>query len=92
MSKDELQEDIGKKRKRMIFRSWHRGTREMDLILGSFADKYVPDFSEDELILYDEILLHSDPDLYNWVTGKEDVPANYMNGVMEKLVAHSLQA
>ena len=70
-------EDLNKKRKRLIFRSWHRGTREMDLLLGSFADKYVPDFDENELELYDELLNHSDPDLYNWITKKETAPANF---------------
>lgn len=88
MDADESLEDIEKTRKRLIFRSWHRGTREMDLIMGSFADQHVPAFSEAELSLYDEILLHSDPDLYNWVTGKEQVPANYENAVMALLLKH----
>jgi len=81
-------EDIEKKRKRMIFRSWHRGTREMDLVMGSFADRHVLDFTEDELSQYDEMLNHSDPDLYNWITGKEDVPANYACDVMSLLLGH----
>lgn len=58
----------------------------MDLILGRFADAHVPDFSNDELRQYDDILQHSDPDLYNWITGQEAVPANFMNGVMEMIV------
>ena len=85
-----MKEDLDKKRKRLIFRSWHRGTREMDLIMGSFADEYVPAFNEEQLSLYDEILMHSDPDLYNWVSGKEDVPANYINEVMERLLIHDV--
>lgn len=89
MSTEETLEDIDTKRKRLIFRSWHRGTREMDLILGSFADLYVPEFSAQDLTLYDEILHHSDPDLYNWISGKEDTPANYRNPVMDKLLAHN---
>lgn len=60
----------------------------MDLIMGSFADRHVPDFSEDELGLYDEILTHNDPDLYSWITGKEAPPANYMNPVLERLLRH----
>ena len=80
--------DSEKERKRLIFRSWHRGTREMDLLLGAFADRYVPGFSVEELVLYGDILQHSDPDLYNWITGKEEVPANYRNDVLEKLLRH----
>ncbi|MEC7029709.1 MAG: succinate dehydrogenase assembly factor 2 [Pseudomonadota bacterium] len=82
------EETIENKRKRLIFRSWHRGTREMDLIMGSFADQNIPQMAEDDLVLYDDILQHPDPDLYNWITGKEDVPANYANAVLDQLIAH----
>lgn len=76
-------------RKCLLYRSWHRGTREMDLILGRFAERHLPGFGPEELALYEQILLHSDPDLYNWVTGVEPVPANYMNSVMTLLLEHS---
>ena len=82
------EETIENKRKRLIFRSWHRGTREMDLIMGSFADQNIPMMEEGDLALYDDILQHPDPDLYNWITGKEDVPANYANAVLDQLIAH----
>ncbi len=78
------------KRKRLIFRSDHRGTKEMDLILGSFAREHVPEFSEDELAQYDEILQENDPNLYNWLTGKENAPANIVSPVFEKLQRHKL--
>ncbi|HOO81962.1 MAG TPA: succinate dehydrogenase assembly factor 2 [Alphaproteobacteria bacterium] len=81
-------ESLENKRKRLIFRSEHRGTKEMDLLLGSFARKYVPDFSEDELSQYDEILKENDPDLYNWITGKNEAPANIMNPVFKRLMKH----
>lgn len=87
MSENETTEN---KRKRLIFRSEHRGMKEMDFIMGSFARKFVPDFSEEDLNLYDEILKENDPNLYNWVTGKEDIPANVSNHVFEKLKAHKL--
>lgn len=80
-------ENIEYKRKRLIFRSWHRGTKEMDLILGRFADAHISGFSEDELNQYEEILNHSDPDLYNWVGGQEAVPENIKTPVLERLVA-----
>jgi antitoxin CptB len=79
-------EDTGNRRKRLIYRSWHRGMREMDLIMGDFADQYVPGFSEAELGQYEEILNLSDPDLYNWITGVEEAPANLVNGVFERLL------
>lgn len=83
-------EQLENKRKRLIFRSMHRGTKEMDLILGSFAQTYVPGFEEKELVQYESILVQSDPDLYNWLTGKEDPPANVRNDIFEKLMVHKL--
>lgn len=76
------------KRKRLKFRSWHRGTRELDLIMGTFADRHLDGLTGAELDLYDQILTHPDPDLYNWITAVEPVPANFMNPVMEKLLRH----
>lgn len=79
-------EDIDIRRKRLIYRSWHRGTREMDLILGRFADKHVGTFSDPELDQYEAILSQSDPDLYDWVTGREEPPANIRTLVLEQLL------
>ena len=58
-TKPDKVETVENKRKRLTFRSWHRGTREMDLLLGSFADKYLPDYSESQLDQYEEILSYS---------------------------------
>lgn len=86
------EEIIKNKRKQLIFRSWHRGTREMDLIMGSFADKHVPDFTEEELQIYEDVLQIPDPDLYDWVTGRKTPPANQLNLVLEKFLDHDFVA
>lgn len=54
--------------KRLTMRSWRRGMKEMDLILGPFADFHLPRLSEDDLDKYEEILEENDQDLYLWVT------------------------
>lgn len=74
-------------RKKLIFRSWHRGTREIDLLLGRFADAHLPGFDVEELRQYEDLLVNSDPDLYNWMTGKEEPPANVRCDVLQKLIA-----
>ncbi len=56
--------------------------------MGTFADRYIAGLTESELDLYEEILTYPDPDIYNWVTGLEQMPANFMNSVMEKLLQH----
>ncbi len=82
-------ETIENKRRRLIFRSDHRGTKEMDLIMGSFARANVPEFSENELIEYDELLCNNDPDLYNWITKKEEPPQEVASmSAFQKLMEH----
>ena len=80
--------DDNKRRQRLKFRSWHRGTREMDLLLGSFADAYLDGFAPEELSQYEAIMEESDPDLYNWITGAGAVPRDKDSEVMRKLCAH----
>jgi antitoxin CptB len=62
-------------RRRLRYRSWHRGTREADLILGRFADAHLVGFSAEQLDRYGALLENSDPDIYNWLIGRSPVPA-----------------
>lgn len=66
--------DCDSMRRKLIFRSWHRGTREMDLLLGRFADQKVRDFDVAMLQLYGDFLEESDPDIYDWVCGRSAPP------------------
>ena len=76
------------RRQRLRFRSWHRGTNEMDLLMGRFADAHLADFSPLQLDQYEAILHLSDPDVYNWITGVEKVPQEQDSEVMRLLVAY----
>ncbi len=58
------------RRKRLLFRCWHRGTREMDLILGRFADAEIASLTDDELDQFEHLIEVPDPDLYAALTGK----------------------
>lgn len=75
-------------RKMLRFRAWHRGTREMDLLIGSFADLYLAQFSEADLLIFQEILTHQDPDVYDWVIGRATPPVELNSRVMELLCKH----
>lgn len=79
---------LEEKRKQLIFRSWHRGTREMDMIMGRFADAHMADFDEGEIRLYEELLQVPDPDIYEWVCRRSDVPANLRSDVTDKLLEY----
>lgn len=62
--------------RRLRMRSWRRGIKEMDLILGSYADKRLEGLSLDDLETYDLMLSENDQDLYAWVTGQGEPPAH----------------
>ncbi|WP_368187312.1 succinate dehydrogenase assembly factor 2 [Aestuariibius sp. HNIBRBA575] len=63
--------------KRLYMRSIRRGIKEMDLILQSFADAELAGMNDQELDLYEKFLAENDQDLYPWVSGQLDFPAQY---------------
>lgn len=60
----------------------------MDQIMGSFANDYVPRFSEAELDQYEEVLQNSDPELYDWICGRVPPPANKMSDILTQLLSY----
>jgi antitoxin CptB len=68
--------------RRARYRAWHRGTKEMDLLLGGFADEMTPRFDAVQLALFEQILEEADRDLYDWVTGKTPPPAHVDAGLI----------
>ncbi len=77
--------DLDPRRRKILFRSWHRGTREMDLIMGRFADVHIGDFSEAELDDFERLIEVPDRDLFAWVTDKSETPGNYDTSVFRAL-------
>ena len=73
------------RRKRLLFRSWHRGVREMDLVLGQFADAQIDQLSDDELNVYELLLEAPDPEIFKWITGTAETPANYDTPVLRRI-------
>lgn len=79
--------DLSPRRKRLLFQSWHRGTREMDLLMGRFADATVDEWSDTELGEMEELLRVPDPELYRWITGQDDVPQNHRSAILDRVIA-----
>jgi antitoxin CptB len=73
------------RRKRLLFRCWHRGTREMDLILGRFADAEIAGLAEDELAELELLIEMPDPDLYAALTGGALPAEEYAGGLFERI-------
>lgn len=79
--------------KRMRIRSWRRGIKEMDLILGPFSDSQIAGMPADELDLYEALLDENDQDLYPWITarmrGEAAGPEN-LASLLDKIAAFAL--
>jgi antitoxin CptB len=73
------------RRKRLLFRCWHRGTREMDLILGRFADAEIAGLTDDELGQLEHLIEVSDPDLYAALTGGVPLAPPYASGLFDRI-------
>ena len=69
--------------KRMAMRSWRRGTKEMDLILGPYGDANLAGMDEDKLKIYDLLLEENDQDLLPWVLGQFPAPAHLADLIAE---------
>ncbi|WP_071673365.1 succinate dehydrogenase assembly factor 2 [Nioella nitratireducens] len=61
--------------KRLRMRAWHRGTKEMDLLLGGWADAHLDGADDAALDLFERVLNEEDQDLYQWVSGQQPAPA-----------------
>ena len=65
------------RRKMLHFRAWRRGFREIDLILGGFADRHLEVLDEPGLEAFEALLGANDLDVYDWITGAALPPAPY---------------
>lgn len=74
-------------RRRALYRSWRRGTREMDLLMGRFADAEIDRFSDEEFVDFEALIEVPDRDLFAWIAGREATPANYDTAVFRRLKA-----
>ncbi len=75
------------RRKKILFRAWHRGMREMDLIMGRFFEHNADTMSEADLDVFELLIEAPDRDLLAWITNREPVPINYDTEVYRALKA-----
>ena len=83
-----MQETAEARLKRMRMRSWRRGTKEMDLVLGPWADAHLASLGEAELALYDALREENDQDLMAWILGQSAAPAP-IAGLLDRIAAHA---
>lgn len=73
------------RRKRLRYRAWHRGMKEMDLILGRFADERLASMSAEEFHAFEAIIACPDVVLYRWIAGAEPVPAQHDTPLLREI-------
>jgi antitoxin CptB len=78
---------LDERRRKLRYRAWHRGTREMDLVLGRFADATLAAMSTADLDAFEALMEAPDPDLFAWILGQAPVPAEQDSELFRRLVA-----
>ncbi|MDQ0315664.1 FAD assembly factor SdhE [Amorphus orientalis] len=79
--------DLDPRRRRLLFHAWHRGTREMDLLLGRFADETISDLTDDELEAFEALMGVPDPELYGWLAGSAPIPPNWDGPLLRRIIS-----
>ena len=80
-------EGLDPRRRRLLFRCWHRGIREMDLVLGRFADAHLATLDEADLGELERWLEVPDQQIFAWVNGMETTPQEFHTALFDRLRA-----
>jgi antitoxin CptB len=78
-------EGLDARRRKLLYRAWHRGMRETDLIMGRFADAAVAEMSADELAAFEALMEVPDPDILSWITGEAAAPPAHDTPLLRRL-------
>lgn len=80
--------DLDPRRRRILFRAWHRGIREMDLVFGQFADNELADLDDADLDELETIMAEEDNDLVQWILGSRPVPDRYQTALFARIASY----
>ena len=80
-----MPQDRKMREKQLRFRAWHRGTKEADIILGNFADRFLSDMDDAELEWFAELLKEKEQDVLDWIFGRNMPPAPFDTALMTRI-------
>ena len=80
------------RRKQILYRASYRGFKEADILFGNFAKAHLAELSDEELDEFEALLALPDHDVYGWVMGTLEPPANMTGPVMQRLKAFYIAA
>ena len=72
-----MPENLPPERKKLLYRSWYRGNKEMDNLLGHYAQAKLAEMPETSLGAYIQLMEENDIDLWNWLSGQYPIPPEY---------------
>ncbi|QMW21699.1 succinate dehydrogenase assembly factor 2 [Sandaracinobacteroides saxicola] len=73
--------------KRTLWRAHHRGTKEADMLVGGFADRYLPTMTAEERAWFDALLEEQDVDIMAWAFAKAPAPPAFHGPMLDRLMA-----
>jgi antitoxin CptB len=76
---------LSPRRRRLMFRAWHRGTKEADLMIGGFVARSIASFTESELDELEAVLELPDVDLADWLSGRRAIPSHITTPMLERM-------
>ena len=76
------------RRRRLVFRAWHRGIREMDLVFGQYVNAHVGEMDDTTIDELEFIMSFEDRDLLTWVTGEVAVPKDVDTALFRDILAY----
>jgi antitoxin CptB len=77
---------LSARRKKILFRAWHRGMREMDLLLGQFADAMIGELTDEQLDTLELLMDVPDRDVLAWLTREKETPENFKSDVFQMII------
>ena len=86
------QTPLDARRRKIKFRAWRRGFREMDLLMGSFADAHLTGMSEEDVSEFERLLSTPDWEVYAWLVGQKDVPGNFESDLLKRMMEFRYEA
>jgi antitoxin CptB len=80
--------DLDPRRRRILYRCWHRGIREMDLVFGTFAETEIATLDPADLDEFELIMDEQDHDLHAWITGAQPLPEHFNTPLFARIAAY----
>ena len=80
--------DLDPRRRKILFRAWHRGLREMDLIMGGYADAYLATLADSDLDAFEVLIEQADRDLLHWILDETDIPLDFDTALLRAIRQH----